>query len=560
MASKFSWIGFASLALVTVACGAGDSDEDPNEATGATSAGIDAKIRSDLRLALSVGARCEPEDTECRASVRERVTRGDRSDPVLARIADLVARIERAEICAQTGLVKGGRALFVVGADNIVADRESTIVFDLEGFRAAVLTARDGLSAITSGPYEGIASSVSSAFPDAWAGPFRTADSGLKLDGSAWASDGVIGAARLAGEPARRALSTLTVVDGSTFGDRPVASPTSAIALTQALEPLAKRAGAIVSFGSGVSTATAIAQIAGLEGWGPRAAAIAIARDRAKDLDAYCGATLTTRSFNVTPRTTGGAQQEDVVVTVNGTSIATGFRGVTQRSQTASGTAPMFDCRSENAALQCGAVYGDKPLFCAFAGTNGGTGSCCREPIRNVDDYTACTAGPDSGCPAGTACSQAAPDGTQMYKYICVPQSLCQAVEETPSGLPAETIKIGTAQVPPGSRLTAEKLQQIAREELGRLELAVAPTRRVIADFKLVTEKTTTPLEYLIEAAVRDATSNAKIATVSGRVTSQSSPSPEFLDEMARAAVVKTLKSVVIAAGGRPKDSGPIQM
>jgi hypothetical protein len=532
MPAKLALLSFASLLALT-GCAGTDSSDDPNGATSATSANVDAHVRADLKLALSIGARCQPQDAGCRTTVRDRVTRGDRTDAVLARVAGLVDRIDRADICAQTALVTGAEPVFVVGAEDAVAANEAAIVFDLAHFRAAVLTARDGLSVITSGPYEALAKGAA-AFPQLWSGPFRQAAPVIKLEGSAWASEGAVGTARLA--PTGATVAALTVVDGSTFDERPVASATSAVALTKAFAPLASRAGAVVSFGSGASTAIAIAQIAGLDGWGPRAAAIAIALDRVSTLDgglaSYCGSILTTRSFNVAPR----AKVEASV------SLGSSFAGITDRE--GSEATEALDCSSDLEELSCERLYPGQQLMCAYAGANG---SCCRQPITDVRGYQQCTPGPEAGCPSGTVCSRAADTADA---YVCVAEGACQAFGGVASPLPAGPIALGDVTAPATSKLGAAKLKKIAEEELAKLDPATLPTRRVTASLKLVTETTTGPIDYKIEARVEDAKTKAFIATVVGGARSNDPPTPEFLDEIAHAAVRSALKNVARAAGG----------
>jgi len=424
---------FARILPLTVtatllgACASSGPDDEGAAAVAATSAiAVDARIRSDLERALSVGARCRVGDEACRAATLDRIAKGDRSDPVVAKVVERVGALGREEFCA--ALAREDGALFAVGADSVARTNEAAILFDLTSFRAAVVTSADGLSDVLDGaPYEAF-SRAADTFPPAW-GADPKAD-GADRFAAAEGLGGAILPSRAPGE-VRSALISLVSVDGSTFLAAPRPSPTSALRVARMLGGKAR--GDLVEFersasrGGGLAIATAIAQVAGIEGLAARAATIAIARDRltsfAGGVAAYCRAregTLATRSF-------GGGGYE-------------GLGGLQDRSASATPEDAPLDCSSGFAELACDAVFPGKALVCAQNGP--GKGSCCRKPItESLETYKACTPGPDSGCPTGTFCQRAAESGPTAERYLCVGADACAAFEGAPEPRPADFVR-----------------------------------------------------------------------------------------------------------------------
>jgi hypothetical protein len=443
LGSRTFLLALLGAATSVVACSSGQ--ETTNASSSSVSAtGIDAQIRADLKLALGAGARCHPADAACRSSVLERMARGDRSDPVLAQVIDRVNRLNRADFCEQ--LDPNAGAVFAVGADSAAASNEVAVLFDLQRFAAAVMTSADGLADLQQGAaYETIAK-ANGEFPGVWAGGFATAEATLPLAEATlhWSgAGGIAGALKLAAkqEETRLALASVSSVDGSKYGFAPTVSATSAIVMAKAFESIgARRDGALVSFTSkakhrpGAATAIAIAQIAGLDGMGSRAAAMAITFDRAASfaggVAAYCGkgnAALTTRSFgNVGTRNDDGSGIDFDI------SLGTGFGGLEDRNGS-SGENEGLDCSSGLAELECGALYGSN-TFCSF----NGKGSCCRAPITDTSKLQPCTPGPDSKCAGGEVCTRAAESGPNANQYVCLGTDTCQAFTGTSEPLPEQ--------------------------------------------------------------------------------------------------------------------------
>jgi hypothetical protein len=417
---------YVVLALLAACSSRDDASEE--KASVVSASAVDAQIRADLRLALGVGARCHAIDAACRASVMERIARGDRSDATLAEVIDRVNRLDRADFCDE--LEPNARAVFAVGAGGVAGSNEVAVLFDLKGFAAAVATSAEGLADLQQGAaYETIANATGD-FPAIWAGEFATAEPTLRFPEATlhWAGAGGIGgAARLAAkqEATRRSIASVSTIDGSTYAFLPAASATSALVLANRFEDLgAARKDGVVSFASkakyrpGIATAIAIAEVAGLDGMGPRAAAMAITFDRAASLAggvaAYCGkghAALSTRSLGF-----------DVDVDI---SLGTGFSGIEDRL--GEGETANFDCTSGVPELQCGSLYGES-TFCS----PNGQGSCCRAPITDTTNLERCTLGPGAGCRDGKVCTLAAEAGPTANTYVCVRPDTCEAVNRTP--------------------------------------------------------------------------------------------------------------------------------
>jgi hypothetical protein len=421
-------LALLGAATSVAACSSGE--ETAEESPGMSARAIDAQIRADLKLALGTGARCHPADVACRSSVLERIARGDRSDAVLAQVIDRVNRLNRADFCEPIDPDAG--SVFAVGADAAAASNEVAVVFDLKRFAAAVMTsATDGLATLQPGSaYETIAK-ANGEFPGFWAGAFAVAEPTLPLPEATFhwsATGGIAGAAKLAAkqEETRAALARLSSIDGSKYGLVPIASATSAIVLAKIFESIgATRKDDLVSFASkakvrpGAATAIAIAQVAGLDGMGPRAAAMAITFDRAASFPggvaAYCGkgnAALTTRSL---------APRNDDVDFDSDISLGTGFGGLQDRTGSVDEGATL-DCSSGLPELECGALYGSDS-FCSF----NGKGSCCRAPVTDTSDLRACTPGPEAGCADGEVCTRAAEVGPNANSYVCLGNDTCEA-------------------------------------------------------------------------------------------------------------------------------------
>jgi len=415
-----------SLALVAACSSAGEAPEAGASASSPMT--VDAQIRSDLKRALSVGARCRVGDETCRSAILEAVTKNERSDAVVAGILERVDALDRADFCAE--LSRDDGALFAVGSDSVASTNEASVVFDLTSFQAAVITAADGLSDLVDGaPYEAF-SRAAPTFPPTWVTGAKAAGPELFVG-----DDGLRGAVRPSRSPreAREALQSIVSVDGSTFREAPKASRTSALRLARMLG--AKERGDVVVFersstlGAGAAIASAVVQVAGLEGLGPRAATIAIARDRLSSFPggvlAYCGrpaGTLATRSY-----TDGDASLDD-------------FGGVQDRTASTTTEENALDCSSGLDELSCAEVFPGQALVCAQNGP--GKGSCCRKPItEGLSRYKTCTTGPDSGCPAGTYCQRAAESGPTASTYICVGADACAAFEGAPEPRPADFVR-----------------------------------------------------------------------------------------------------------------------
>jgi len=430
------------------ACGS-DPVEEPAAAGGAVSPiAIDAQIRGDLKLALTIGARCQPRDSECRASFSSRIAKRDFSDAVAARVSALVDGLDRADFCEQLTLAESSRVVFAIGAGSVIGDGEGLIAFDLSSFGAVALTSRAGFGALVGGgPYEVLARSESGTLFELGGAGVQAAPPSLVIpETTPWTADGGwAGAVRPApnGELARATLVSLLNVDGSRFTDQATPSRSSAFVLARTFEPLAKAEGQLLSFRTppngvrpGAATAIAVTQVAGLDGLGPRAAALAIAADRVSSLPggiaAYCGtgkAALTTRSFG------GAVRPRDIGIQID-VSLGTSFGGVGNRDGSSNGeTDEPLDCSSGFEELSCASAYPNKPnLMCSFAGKGK---SCCRAPIEDPDGLQPCTPGPDSGCGADKVCVRAAESGPNATRYVCLGEDSCEAFGGPSQPLPA---------------------------------------------------------------------------------------------------------------------------
>jgi hypothetical protein len=412
-----------------VACGSNDAPDASEAANrGTTRRAIDKSIRDDLRLAFTIGARCGLRDQDCRAAVAEEVKAG-RDD---ARIATLVAGLTHEEICRQLTSVREPNVAFAVGAGNIGPNgEEGAVVLDLKLGTGTVLTAASGLSAVyAGGAWEAITGSQSPML-DAWAGALSTREASIPIAGANvhFATDaGLLGAAMPGSSAA--IVKGFVSIDGSTFGYSLRPSASSALGMTKALGPIVKKEGASFTFigdstiPARVALAATAVQLAGFKGLAPRAAAIAIGSEEGSlfegGIGAYCSSdALTVRSFGVKPLGGSGS----------GTSLDDGFAGIETPS---SEETAAFDCSSQDGDLAC--EGGD---FCARSGEKT---SCCRAPITDpevVSKMQGCTQGPNDGCPAGTACSQAGPIGSGTESsFVCVPTSECSGFKGTAEGLP----------------------------------------------------------------------------------------------------------------------------
>jgi hypothetical protein len=432
---------FAMLGGVATLAACSSADDGTIASPAVSGAAVDGQIRADLKLALGVGARCHAADAACRSAVLDRMARGDRSDPVLAQVIERVNRLNRADFCEQLDPSSG--VVFGVGADFVAAANEVAVLFDLKGFAAAVMTSADGLAELQHGDaYETLAK-TNGEFPGVWAGGFTQAEPTLPLADATlhWSgSGGIAGAARLSAkqDETRDVLARVSSIDGSLYGSAPTVSATSAVVMAKTFENIgAVRQVNAVSFATaksrqrpGAATAIAIAQLAGLDGMGPRAAAMAITFDRAAlfpgGVAAYCGKgnpALTTRSFgHVAPRNDDGLGIDLDI------SLGTGFGGIQDRTgSSVLGNEAEFGCTSGDPDLACGAG-----TFCS----PNGIGSCCRAPLTDVSQLTRCTLGPGSACRGGEVCTRAAESGPNANTYVCLGTDTCAAFTGTSEGLP----------------------------------------------------------------------------------------------------------------------------